>query len=135
MLPLRYTRRWQIAGLLVLIAVLVVALSPASWFMPDINVSRFHLNDKGLHGITFAFLTVWFSGQYSRRSYWRLVLGMLAFGSLIELCQDVVGRDAEWLDLLADAIGIATGLVIAMIGAGGWSLRLEHWLQVRHAEN
>lgn len=128
MLPLRYARRWQVAGILVLIGVLAAALSPA---IPDLQQSRI-LDDKWLHGLTFAFLTLWFSGQYARRSYWRLALGMLAFGGLIEICQRMLTyRSAEAMDLVADTIGVAAGLTIALAGAGGWSLRLENWLHAR----
>lgn len=131
MLPLRYARRWQIAGILVLIGVLVAALSPA---LLDLQQSEL-LTDKWLHGFTFTFLTVWFSGQYARRAYWRLALGMLAFGGLIEVCQRMVTyRSAEAMDLLADTIGIAAGLTIALAGAGGWSLQLEKWLYSRLQE-
>lgn len=128
MLPLRYTKSWQVAGILVLIGVLVAALSPA---MPELQQAKL-LTDKSMHGLTFAFLTVWFSGQYARRSYWRLALGMLAFGGLIEVCQRMLTyRSAEAMDLVADTIGIAAGLLVALAGAGGWSLRLENWLHAR----
>ncbi len=128
MLPLRYARRWQAAGIAVLVLVLGFALAPDT-DMPDMVSMP---SDKWLHAITFAFLTVWFSGQYRPRSYWRVALGMLAFGAFIELCQRLVSyRSAESLDLLADAIGIAVGLAIAAAGAGGWSLRVETWLASR----
>jgi VanZ family protein len=130
MLPLRYAGRWQIAGIAVLIAVLAAALTPAIWFMPDMRGAGFYLSDKWLHGITFAILTVWFCGQFARRAYWRLALGMLAFGGLIEVCQYFLAyRSAELLDFVADAIGIIAGLAIAFAGAGGWSLRVENWLE------
>jgi VanZ family protein len=129
MLPLRYARRWQFAGILVLLAVFAAALAPG---MPDLPDPRVLPSDKLLHGMTFAFLTVWFSGQYSRRSYWRVAVGMLAFGGLIEVCQQMLDyRQAETMDLLADLAGIVLGLGIAWLGAGGWSLRLEDWLQLR----
>ena len=128
MLPLRYARRWQIAGVLVLIAVLVTALSPG---LPDFRNAQL-LTDKWLHGLTFAFLTVWFSGQYARRAYWRLAVGMLAFGALIEVCQQMLSyRSAELLDLAADTIGVLAGVTVAVLGAGGWSLRFENWLHSR----
>ena len=128
MLPLRYARRWQAAGIAVLVLVLGFALAPAG----DMHDMAIMPSDKWLHGVTFAFLTVWFSGQYRPRSYWRVALGMLAFGAFIELCQRMTSyRSAESLDLLADAIGIAVGLAIAAVGAGGWSLRLETWLASR----
>lgn len=131
MLPLRYTRRWQATGIAVLIVVLVLALLPGILFPFQMNAGGIE-TDKWLHGLTFAFLTVWFSGQYAARSYWRLALGMLAFGAFIEVCQRVTSyRSAETFDLLADGAGIAVGLVIALAGAGGWSLRLEGWMQAR----
>ena len=60
------------------------------------------------------------------QSYWRIALGLLAFGLLIELCQRMVTyRSADWLDVGADAAGIIAGLVISLAGVGGWSRRLE----------
>ena len=45
-----------------------------------------------------------------------LLLSLLGFGVLIEVAQLYVpGRSAEWADLLADAIGIACGAVIASV--------------------
>lgn len=132
MLPLRYTKRWQFAGIAVLFVVLAFALTPAMWFRLDMRDMAVMASDKWLHGLTFAFLTVWFSGQYSRRSYWRVAVGMLAFGGMIEVCQQMLSyRNAESMDLLADAIGILAGILIAVAGAGGWSLRLEEWLLAR----
>jgi hypothetical protein len=132
MLPLRYTRRWQAAGIAVLVVVFVFALAPAIWFRLEMRDMTFIAGDKWLHGLTFTFLTVWFSGQYARRSYWRLAVGMLAFGAFIEVCQYMLSyRNAESMDLVADSIGIVIGLVIATAGAGGWSLRMEDWLVAR----
>ena len=131
MLPLRYARRWQAAGIGALAVALVSALAPAILFPFDMSAGGIG-PDKWLHALTFMFLTVWFSGQYAPRSYWRIALGMLAFGGFIELCQRLVAyRSAEATDLLADGIGIVLGLAIAFAGAGGWSLRVEDWLQAR----
>ena len=63
-----------------------------------------------------------------------LAIATLAFGILIELLQRLVGyRSAEWLDVVADVVGILVGLAIAAAGLGGWSLRLETWYQRRRA--
>lgn len=127
MLALKYARRWQIAGVLLLVVVLAAAMMPdvPVWDDRD-SIFRFVPGDKVMHFLTFALLAIWFSGQYARPSYWRILLGLLAFGSLIELCQGMVDyRTAEGLDLLADGIGVAAGLGIALLGAGGWSQRLE----------
>ncbi len=128
MLALRYRSRWQLAGIVLLLTALVAALLPD---LPFIDLSRpFRMTDKGLHALAFAFLAVWFSGQYARRSFWRIGLGLIAFGALIELIQGMVSyRNAEWMDMYADGVGITMGLIIALLGAGGWSLRVEQWLE------
>ena len=51
----------------------------------------------------------------SRRGLWRLAIGLLAFGGLIEIAQLYVpGRSGEWGDLLADTIGIGFGTALAL---------------------
>ena len=136
MLPLKYSGYWRLAGLLLLLIVLVAAVMPALWLWPDrVRIaSWFGGIDKWAHAITFAFLAVWFAGQYRPRGYWRIAVGLLAYGMLIELSQRSVSyRSAEWYDVAADVVGIALGLLLATIGLGGWSLRFEAWLQARQA--
>lgn len=136
MLSLRYARRWQTASVLLLLLVLAATLMPAVWLWSDRRqvVAWFFEFDKWLHGITFVFLAIWFSGQYERRSYWRIGIGLIFFGLLIEASQRMVTyRSSELLDIVADAAGIAVGLVIAAAGAGGWSLRIEGWYAQRKA--
>lgn len=136
MLPLAHARRWRIAGLVLLLMVLAAALIPAAWLWPDRMefASWLNLYDKWTHFVTFAVLALWFSGQYRVDDYWRIAIGLLAFGLLIELCQRGVShRTAEWFDVAADAAGIILGLVIATAGVGGWSQRVEAWLRRRRA--
>jgi VanZ family protein len=132
-LPLRHARHWQVAGIAVLFLVLAAALMPAIWFLEEMRAPRFAHSDKWFHGVTFMLLTLWFSGQYARHSYWRIAVGMFAFGAFIELCQRMLTtwRSAETLDLVADAIGVSAGLLIAWAGAGGWSLKVEEWIEAR----
>ena len=136
MLPLRYVRRWQLASIAILILVLAATLMPAVWFFDSRRafVTWFFDVDKWLHGVTFTILAIWFSGQYKRGSYWRIVLGLIVFGLVIEGCQRLVTyRSAEWFDVAADGAGIILGLSIALAGLGGWSLRLENWYENRVA--
>ena len=126
MLALRYEKRWRLAGIVLLLAVLAATIMPTLWSPP----SKVLLVDKWLHLLTFLFLTLWFTGQYARSSYLRLVVGLTAFGVLIELGQGMVAyRTAEWMDLVADTGGIGIGLGFAAAGLGGWSLRFERWLE------
>ncbi len=126
MLPLRHHRRWQFAGAAILIGVFAGTLIPAVWLWPDESRITLFQFDKWLHGITFMFLAIWFSGQYARASYARIGLGLMLFGVIIELCQRMVSyRTAELMDLAADSLGIVVGLVIAIAGVGGWSRKFE----------
>lgn len=137
MLPLRYARHWQLCSVILLLLVLIAALMPAAvWFwsegMPMPPWLRH--TDKWLHGFTFVVLAVWFSGQYGKSAYWRIALGLLAFGVLIEVLQGLIRyRMAEWYDIGADALGIVLGLLIAVAGLGGWALRFESWRERRQA--
>jgi VanZ family protein len=128
MLELRYAPRWRAASVVLLLLVLGAAVMPAIWLWPDRRelASWFGQIDKVTHVLAFAFLAVWFAGQYRPRSYWRIALGLLAFGVFIEVCQRLVGyRSAEWLDVAADILGIIVGLLIAAAGLGGWCQRFE----------
>ena len=136
MLPLRFARNWQVASIVLLLVILLAAVLPAVWFLPDrVNlITLFGGVDKWAHAAAFAFLTVWFAGLYPRSAYWRIAIGMLAYGVLIELCQGLISyRSAEWPDLGADVIGIAAGLSLALIGAGRWCLAAEDWYVERRA--
>lgn len=136
MLPLRYALQWRIAGIALLLAVLFSTLAPAVWFWPhkDELMSWLANFDKWAHAVSFLILTVWFTGQYRPRSYWRIAVGLIVFGMLIEISQRLVGyRSAEWADLVADVAGILLGLLIGLSGVGGWSLRIESWLHKRQS--
>ena len=138
MLPLRYAVRWRIAGIVLLLLVLVAMLMPAVWIFPTKRefLAWFVHVDKWLHGLIFVFLAVWFAGQYQRRSYWRIGLGLIAFGVLIEACQRLVTyRSADIFDIVADAGGIAIGLAIALSGLGGWSVWVENRLSKQEANS
>ena len=64
MLPLQHVRRWQAAGLMLLLVVLAATLMPAVWFFSDRQsfITWFVHVDKWLHAVTFVVLAVWFSG-------------------------------------------------------------------------
>lgn len=130
MLPLRFARHWRVASLVLLLLVLAATLSPVIWPWPGARqlVSWIANADKWAHGSTFALLSVWFAGQYHRRVYWRIGIGLILFGMLIEGCQRFVAyRSADWFDIVANTAGVSIGLALALAGLGGWSLRLEDW--------
>ena len=122
MLPLRYERAWLLAGFLVLVASLVVALAPAGTNMP------FNVNDKVLHVVAFVALMVWFSGLFEVRYLLWLAAGLAGYGLLIEVLQSFTPtRQAEGLDLVADIVGILLGWLLSIAGLRRWCLVLESW--------
>jgi VanZ family protein len=132
MLPLFYRRSWQVASFFLLFSVLALALVPAIWLWPQSADGFWKLPDKLLHALTFMLLAVWFSGQFQRSSYWRIATGLLVFGALIEACQSMLPyRSAETGDMIADVIGIVCGVIIGLMGVGGWSMRVEGWMRSR----
>jgi len=133
MLPLRHGRFWRIADLALLFLVFVSALMPVFWIWKDNGSFRWFVGaDKWLHALTFFVLLVWFSGQYRRPSYWRVAVGLMIFGILIEFCQSLLGyRSADWRDVGANTAGIIVGLIVAIAGLGGWCLRVEDWYSAR----
>jgi VanZ family protein len=136
MLPLRHARLWRVFSVLILVLVLIAAMSPAFWFFENRGtaLSWFQNADKWLHGMTFVVLSVWFSGIVEKRRYWLIGLGLMLFGFLVELCQlQVSYRTADWIDILANTLGIIVGLTIAVAGLGGWGPRFEDWFSRRHS--
>jgi VanZ family protein len=130
MLPLQHSRQWRIASVVMMLLVLISALMPAVWFFDDKArvLSWLDHADKWMHASTFLILSLWYAGQYRPRSYWRIAVGLMAFGLFIEFCQRMVSyRMADWADVGANTIGIVVGLLIAIAGAGGWCLRIEAW--------
>lgn len=135
MLPLQFSRFWRIASIVLLVLVLAATMLPAAWLFDDkTSALRWFVHaDKWLHALTFLALALWFAGQYQARSYWRVAIGLMGFGLLIELCQLTVSyRTADWIDIGANTAGIIAGLAMASAGLGGWCLRVEAWHMARN---
>lgn len=110
----RAPRLWRCLFWPCVLAVLVLSLIPPEPYVPTTGW------DKSNHMLGFAVLmmTGW-------RAYpaWpgRVWLGLLAFGGLIEILQSFTGyRSAEWLDLLADAVGLVLGFGAGLAAARMW---------------
>lgn len=103
---------WRLAALVLAVAILYLALSPAP---PEAIDTGW---DKLNHGLAFASLTVagYFGWAGNRPRLIWLWSALLAFGGGIEIGQLFVpSRSAEWNDWLADAVGIAIGTLIAYL--------------------
>lgn len=94
-------RRW--AFWLCLLVVLVLALLPPTRLMPSTGW------DKANHALAFAVLAVLGCLSYPGRTA-RVLLGIFAYGGLIEVLQSLTGyRTGEPIDLVADAVGLGLG--------------------------
>tara|TARA_B100000678_G_scaffold155032_1_gene129568 strand:+ start:311 stop:664 length:354 start_codon:yes stop_codon:yes gene_type:complete len=74
-------------------------------------------NDKVIHASTF-FVLAGLAGTGWRRSRaFKLFIALTMFGGFIEIMQglDIIGRDADWFDLMADMGGAALGLIVSRI--------------------
>ena len=130
MLPLRNAGLWRALSVVLMILVLVATLSPAFWFFDNRYeaLSWFEHADKWLHAFTFIALAVWFAGLYEQRAWWRVAIGLMLFGFIVEFFQlQLSYRTADWLDIAANTVGILVGLAVAAAGLGGWALRFEDW--------
>jgi VanZ family protein len=89
------------------LAVLVLSLLP-----PDIPEPSTGW-DKTNHLLAFGVLAILGLRGWPGRS-WHVVAALVGYGALIECLQSLTTyRDASWLDLLADVIGIGIGLVFS----------------------
>ena len=108
--PMPHLRRLALAFfVLSLLVISYLALSPTPPKAADLGW------DKLNHFGAFGTLTILGGLAWPGR---RLLLaaGLLAYGGLIEILQtQVPGRSAEWVDLLADGIGILLGLAVLLL--------------------
>ena len=120
---LRHPRLWLVIGWMLVVGAIIVSLIPTR-SLPPLGVS-----DKFEHTVTYAVLTLWFAGLYPRTRYFWIGVGMFALGTLIEFAQGAMnlGRHRDYLDVLANSVGIAIGLGLALAGLGDWVQRVEGW--------
>lgn len=113
--------RWLVT-VAVLAAVLVLTLAPIS--LSGSAVSRIPYGDKIVHFVMFGGLAgvalfdlsrPW--GSVTRRMMIVAAVAATAVGGLIEIVQgtELIGRGREFWDLVADAAGAVTGVVVVKI--------------------
>ena len=106
------SRSWIRAGwrLLFVLTVLAVAWLAFTPHPPPRATTGW---DKANHALAFCAMALAALGGWPRAPGWAVPAALLGYGVLIECVQAVVpGRSAEWADLLADAAGIALGLLL-----------------------
>jgi VanZ family protein len=114
---------------------LLVAVTVVFSLLPAPPSGPVVIDDKILHAATYFLLASWFAGIYRPSRYGVIGGGLLLLGAVIELMQRAGGeRMGEWLDLAANAAGIAVGLALARLGLGAWCAWFERLVPgARHA--
>lgn len=106
-MPSVTTWRWLLA--IAMLTLLVLSLMPATQSMPTTGW------DKSNHMLGFAVLALLGHAAWLGRT-WTVLLGLLAYGGLIEVLQSFTpDRMAEWGDLLADGVGLLIGKACALL--------------------
>ena len=100
----------KLAFWLCAVLVTILSLLPVD-YLPS---QAFDIWDKAQHAIGFAGLALLGHCAYPHQ-LWRVCLGLLVYGALIELAQTFTGRHGDGLDLLADGTGIALGTALLAI--------------------
>ena len=127
MSALRYSRVWYLVGGVLTLIVIVTSLMPAR------DLPHVGLSDKAEHLISYAGLALWFGGLIEPRRFVKLALALLVLGGAMEIAQGLMGmgREADWLDFRADALGAVLGLSLCLAGFRHWANWLEQWLNRR----
>lgn len=95
------------------VSTVVLGLSVAALTLIDGNEipSSLAFSDKFYHAIAFTALVL---PTTVLRPGWslRVSIGAFLYGGAIELIQPYFGRNTEWLDMVANSIGIAIGVLV-----------------------
>ena len=125
MLPLRHPRVWAGVGWVLVVGVIVGSLLPGP-ALPSIGLS-----DKLEHALAYFLMMVWFAGLYRRTAHPRIAVVLLLLGIALDLLQATTRtRSFEVYDIVADAVGIAIGLLLSFWLLEGWCQKLERRLAV-----
>lgn len=106
-----------------LAATIVLGVVIAFLTLAQISSENVPGSDKTYH--LLAFMALAFPLPFARpRLVWSVILGVSAYGGVIEIIQPFFGRGAEWGDFIADVIGATLG---GLLGAqcGKWFRRLQ----------
>ncbi len=106
-MPAQYSKQIRFFFWTALIGSYILAIMPQ-----DMAPSFQSLSDKTLHFIAFAVLALLLNLSY-KMAWWKSVVYLLLYACFIEFSQYFTpNRCAEWMDIVADAIGIGLGLVV-----------------------
>lgn len=102
-----------------LIGLTVASLVPVDLLPPQ----ALNIWDKAQHALGFAWLALLGLLVYPRHAS-AVLIGLIAWGGVIELLQMATGwRYGEWIDWLADAIGVLSSALLWCVLPTRWARR------------
>jgi len=118
---LRLARYWFGLAYIMLLVFGILSLMPG----PDIGDS-----DKIAHFVSYAALSAWFSLIIEeRKSLWRILIGLISYGLLLELLQSLTSyRIGDLADALANSLGVITGLTFYFSPLRRILRKIDRWL-------
>ena len=99
-------RHAYLLSFIIALSILVLSLSPLHE-LPDVPG-----NDKTHHLIAYAILA--FPTSVTNQKVLSMTLLFILMGGAIEIIQPYVNRYGEWLDFIANTIGVVIGLAIGL---------------------
>jgi len=99
---------WFHITLMLLVSIATLSLWPAA-YLPSVPGT-----DKTHHFIAYAALILPTTLKQPK-NYLTIIVGFIAFSGAIELIQPYVNRYGEWLDMMANTLGLISGWLLAKI--------------------
>ncbi|ENM5898494.1 hypothetical protein LV192_002710 [Vibrio mimicus] len=93
-------------GVLAMAAVCYLSFSPSLVKVVDIPYI-----DKAEHSVAYLVLTLLGCAGLTHR-VWRVPVLLFGFGVVVEVVQDMIGREFSWGDMAANGVGVLLGMVI-----------------------
>nr|WP_319396213.1 VanZ family protein [uncultured Desulfobacter sp.] len=101
-------KRWKALTFLMLTAITILSLLPVAALPPTPGTDKTH------HFIAYAMLML--PVALRKPANWILFgLFFILYSGAIELIQPFVNRYGEWVDLLANSVGVLCGVIIAWL--------------------
>src|SRR5262245_54170389 len=110
-------RVWWVLGFV------LVAIATYFCLVPGKEMPKaFEVNDLISHFVGHGTLALYFAGLVPMRRWWKIFVGLLAFGICIEFAQYFmnVGREGELKDVFSNSAGALLGLLAARLGLYRW---------------
>jgi len=113
---------WFAIGCGIVVAIIVLSLIPEPTFGDATGI------DKVEHALAYGTLMLWFAQLYLRARWLWVAFLCLALGVLLEYAQRLTGlRSFGYDDMVANAVGVGLGWMLACAGLNDWVLRVERW--------